>query len=134
MTTEIETRLDEELDKMTITACENPAVARCARAWILFYGEARLKGDSEASARSRAAQVYRVSMPPLTGSRNLQDFIACTTYGMLLGALDGKEATRLLYAAQVAHTARRIKSKSKKTVKKPVSPPNEPSSNQPQDT
>jgi hypothetical protein len=53
---------------------------------------------------------------------------------MVLGVLDSKEATKFLYAAQVAHTARGIKSKSKKTVKETVSPANEPFKKQLQDT
>jgi hypothetical protein len=134
MTTEIESRLKEELDKMTVAAYENPAVARCARAWMLFNCEVRLKGDSDASARSRAAQAYRVSMPPLTGSRNVRDFIACATHGMLLGALDLNEGAKLLHAAHVAHAARHAKSKTKKAVQKPVSPVNKASSKQLRDT
>ncbi|HEY1896562.1 MAG TPA: hypothetical protein VGG62_09840 [Terracidiphilus sp.] len=130
MTTEIESRLKEELDKMKVAAYENPAVARCARAWMLFYCEVRLKGESVASARSRAAQAYRVSMPPLTGKRNVRDFIACATHGMLLGALDLNEGAKLLNAAQVAHTARRTKTNTKKAVQKPVSPVNQPRSKQ----
>ncbi len=74
---------------------------------------------------------YRLAMPPLTGSRNVQDFIACVTHGMLLDVFDGKEATQLLHAAQVAHTARRAKGKTKKKVQKPASPANKPFSKQP---
>ena len=131
MTTEIKLRLNEELDKLTIAAHENPVVARCTRAWVLFYCEATMKGQSDDSARAKARQGYRLAMPPLTGSRNVRDFIACTTHGLLLGALDVNEATRLLYAAQVAHTARLTKARIKKTVKRPVSPANEPLSKQP---
>ncbi len=134
MTTEIELRLNQELDKITIVAHENPAVAQCVRAWVLFYCEATMKGASDLSARAKACQAYRLAMPPLTGCRNIRNFIACTTHGMLLGALDGNEATRLLYAAQVAHTARRTKSKTKETVQEPVSPANEPFSKQSRDT
>ena len=128
MTTEIELRLNEELDKLTIAAHQNPVVARCTRAWVLFYCEATMKGASDDSARAKARMGYRLAMPPLTGSRNVRDFIACVTHGMLLDVFDGKEATQLLHAAQVARTARRTKGKTKKDVKKPVSPANKPSS------
>jgi hypothetical protein len=135
MKPETESRLNEELDKLTVGAHENSVVARCARAWVLFYSEAILKkGASDASARAYARQGYLLTMPPLTGSRNIRDFIACTTHGMVLGVLDSKEATKFLYAAQVAHTTRRIKSKSKKTVKETVSPANKPFAKQLQDT
>jgi hypothetical protein len=134
MTTETELRLNEELDKITIAAHENPVVARCTRAWVLFYCEATMKGASDDSARAKARMGFRLAMPPLTGSRNVRDFIACTTHGLLLGALEVNEATKLLYAAQVAHTARRTKTKTKKTLKEPVSPANEPFAKQLQDT
>ena len=130
----LQDRLASEIKHLEVTAYENPAVARCARAWMLAYSEVRLKGDPETSARSRAGIAYRMSMPPLTGSRNVRDFIACTTHGMLFGVLDGDETTRLLYAAQVAHSARRSKNQTKKTVQEPDSPANEPFPNQPQDT
>jgi hypothetical protein len=46
-------------------------------------------------------------MPPLSGDENIRDFIACTAHGMLIDAISGTDAARLLYAAQVAHTTRR---------------------------
>ena len=122
MKPEILSRLDEELNLIKVTAHENPAVAQCARSWGLFYCEARMKGASDDDARARGRLAYRLAMPPLTGSRNVRDFIACTTHAMLLGILDGDEAGRLLYAAQVAHTTRRAKSKPQKTVQEPASP------------
>jgi hypothetical protein len=119
---EILSRLDEELNQIKVTAQENPAVARCARSWLLFYFEARMKGKSDDSARASARTGYRLSMPPLTGSRNIRDFIACTTHAMLLDIFDGTEAARLLYAARAAHTARPSRSKPQKAVQGPVSP------------
>jgi hypothetical protein len=114
-TAQMEACLDEELEKLQIAAHENPVVARCGRAWLLYYCQAIFKGESDASARFKARRAYQLAMPPLTGSRNVRNFIACVTHGMLLGALDGNEATKLLYAAQVAHTARRSNNKTKKT-------------------
>ena len=35
-------------------------------------------------------------------AKNISDFIACVTYGIVIGAILGPTATRLLYAAQVA--------------------------------
>ncbi len=113
-TAEIESRLDKELEKVPIAAHENPVVARCGRAWLLYYCQAIFRGECDAVARYKARRAYQLAMPPLTGSRNVRNFIACATHGMLLGALDGNEATKLLYAAQVAHTARRSNSKTKK--------------------
>jgi hypothetical protein len=119
---EILSRLDTELNQIKVTAQENPAVARCARSWMLFYFEARMKGRSDDSARASARTGYRLSMPPLAGSRNVRDFIACTTHAMLLDIFDGNEAARLLSAARVAHTASLSKSKPQKALREPVSP------------
>jgi hypothetical protein len=41
-------------------------------------------------------------MPSLSGDRNVCDFIACVSYGILLGAIKPDTGTKLLYAAQVA--------------------------------
>ena len=44
-------------------------------------------------------------MPPLLGAENIRDFIACVAHGMLIGTIENKDATKLLYAAQVAYLA-----------------------------
>jgi hypothetical protein len=41
-------------------------------------------------------------MPPLIGYNNICDFIACTTQGIILCVFREAEASRLLYAAQIA--------------------------------
>jgi hypothetical protein len=55
-------------------------------------------------------------MPPLSGARNIRDFVACVAHAMALTAIDGPDGARFLYAAQVASTAhiphRRKKNKS----------------------
>ena len=106
--------LVQAIEELKVTAQENPAVRKCSRAFLLLYARARARGDSDAEAESQGRRAYRLSMPPLTGNRNVRNFIACATHGMLIGAIDVKEATRLLYAAQVAHTSRRSRSKNLK--------------------
>jgi hypothetical protein len=54
-------------------------------------------------------------MPPLSGYRNICDFIACAAYGMLLGAIKDENGTKLLYAAQVALATLPRESKTSKT-------------------
>ena len=127
----LQNRLASEIQGMQITAHKNPAIALCWRAWLLVYSEARLEGRSAAFARTRARLAYRAAMPALSGCRRVRDFIACTTHGLLLEVIDPAEASKLLYAAQVAHMARRDKTRTKKTVQEPVSAANEPFSNQP---
>ena len=85
-------------------ASENSAVARCCDAWTLTHHAASAKGKGQVFARLDAAEAYRRAMPPLSGSHNTRDFIACTAHGMLIGAIEGLDGARLLYAAQVAHS------------------------------
>ena len=63
------------------------------------------QGLNEEMAKMRGKLAYCAVMPKLTGATNVRDFIACVTYAMSLEILGGSEGTRLLYAAQVAHTA-----------------------------
>ena len=128
--------LNSRVSELKVTAQENPAVHNCCCAFRMVYAQGIARGDSVAQALSWAGKVYRLSLPPLTGSRNIQDFIACVTHGITIGAIDREDFTKLLYAAQVAQTARRIKNKTKpkKTVKPPLSPPKKPFPNRPSET
>jgi hypothetical protein len=58
-----------------------------------------------------AMTAFREAMPPLTGRRNIRDFVACVGYGMLIGAIHLNEGTKLLYAAQVAYITNRPQSR-----------------------
>ncbi len=80
----------------------NPAVARCCDAWARAHQAAASSGKSHIGIRTDADQAYCRAMPPLSGLDNISDFIACVTYGIVIGAILGPTATRLLYAAQVA--------------------------------
>jgi hypothetical protein len=106
-------------------AFANPAVARCAQAYVstIQTGKSQKKELYQYSSDAKAA--YCNMMPPLSGPRNIRDFIACTAHGMLIGSIDRDDATRLLYAAQVAYGAHNIKSqkKSKSSAKTGTKPP-----------
>jgi hypothetical protein len=65
------------------------------------------------TAASKAAEAYRAALPPLTTGDNCRDFIACVAHGILLGAIDDKNAGKLLYAAQVAIVANSADEKSR---------------------
>jgi hypothetical protein len=95
-------------------AAENPAVARCCQAFTNAF-EAILARDptDEVFARFKAEQAYRKAIPPLVGANNIRDFIACTAYGLLIGAIQSADAARLLYAAQIAHGSRIISTKNR---------------------
>ncbi len=86
-------------------ALANRAIARCARAFQDAYREEFAKQGFKIDATDKACEAYRALLPPLTSRDNCRDFIACVAHGMLLGAIDDKNAVKLLYAAQVALAA-----------------------------
>jgi len=98
--------------EIRLPAVQNPAVAHCCDAYAASYYENLESGASDPTAKARARNAYRLVMPALTGSNNIRDFIACVSHGMVLGAIDPAKASKLLYAAQVAHAARQTKRKS----------------------
>ncbi|MGO9433092.1 MAG: hypothetical protein ACLP00_02230 [Terracidiphilus sp.] len=65
-----------------------------------------------ARAIKKANKAYREALPPLRGAENIRDFIACVAHGMALDVFDTKEASKMLYAAQVAACAEARSSKS----------------------
>jgi len=105
-----------EQPKSSIPATSNPAVAYCLEAYNNAYQATFLKNKSEFYAEMSAKAAYLSGLPPLSGSRNIRDHVACVAHALAIKALDGANAARLLYAAQVASTAqstqRRIKAKS----------------------
>ncbi|MGA2887333.1 MAG: hypothetical protein ABSE51_04725 [Terracidiphilus sp.] len=94
MTTESSTALN--------TIPEDPAIAHCYSAWQRVYKAEIAKGEHWIHASQDAGRAYRSVMPPLSGQDNIRDFVACVAHGMLIGAIEGKNGTKLLYAAQVA--------------------------------
>jgi hypothetical protein len=96
-------------------AVDNPAVARCCAAYASAEQAAKDKGKGEIYSALMAIKAFRKALPPLAGNQNISDFIACVAHGLLIGAFDGANAARLLYAAQVAHTADRRSSASPKS-------------------
>jgi hypothetical protein len=88
------------------------AVTRCSQARENAYRavlSTREKDESEYRrvdrAEKTAAKAYREAMPPLSGSENIRNFIACVAQGLLLKVFIAPESTQLLYAAQVANSA-----------------------------
>ena len=49
-----------------------------------------------------ASIAFRLAMPPMTSLESIRVFVDCVAHGICIGALDGKQASSLLYAAQVA--------------------------------
>jgi hypothetical protein len=97
------------------TACnppENPSAAnqsltRCREAFEQMHTDLLANGKSECAAKFKAIQAYKDGLPPLIGSDNIRDFIACVAQGMLLGAIEDNRGARLLYAARAAQSTLR---------------------------
>jgi len=100
----IQPEIDQRLEDFYYPALKNHAVALCAGAWEKIHAATLEKTNSPCTAERCAAKAYRLALPPLTGYENICDFIACTSYGMLLGAIKPENGTKLLYAAQIALT------------------------------
>jgi hypothetical protein len=90
----------------TPTAPEpNPAVTWCRQAYEQAFQASKSTGSSQYKAECDGADAYRKAMPPLCGAENIRNFIACVAHAMLTETIKGADATRLLYAAQVAQAA-----------------------------
>lgn len=86
----------------TDPALSNAAVARCCDAGVTARRAAIAKGFPDYKATTAARDAYRKSMPPLSGSENIRDFVACVAHGMLIEVFSNTDSAKLLYAAQVA--------------------------------
>jgi hypothetical protein len=90
------------LEDAYFPALNNGAVALCACAREKVYQAVLAKTKHEYYAERDAAKAYRQAMPPLSGYECICDYIACVSYGVLIGAIMERTASKLLYAAQVA--------------------------------
>jgi len=80
----------------------NPAVALCVEVWQKVHRATWEQTCNPYAAERCAGKAYRLALPPLTGYQNIRDFIACASYGILLGAIKPGIGTKLAYTAQVA--------------------------------
>jgi len=116
MTTETRTFADKNtMDETNIPESQlrmpsstNKAVERCCEA---------MRRCVQTGIKTRSHSIYPAmdgsdsycdAMPPLSGFDNIKDFIACTAHGILIGTIDRRKGTKLLYAAQVALSIHRV--------------------------
>jgi hypothetical protein len=92
------------------SAESNPAVACCSNAWREAYQSALDRGRKRMDAMRNAGTAYFDALPPLVGVRNIRNYIACVAHASAMGLIEGPDASRLLYAAKVAFSTRRIRS------------------------
>ena len=83
----------------------NLAVEKCMEAYVNTIKTCTAEKRKATAIQKAASLAYGMAMPRLAGRENIGDFIACVTHGMLIGAIPGADGTRLLYAAQVTHSA-----------------------------
>ncbi|MGA9587466.1 MAG: hypothetical protein WBQ95_19200 [Terracidiphilus sp.] len=83
----------------------SPAVSRCVDAYSRTYKTERARTREDYAATKCAKKAFRSALPPLVGHENIRDFIACIAQAMLMDVIDTPDASKLLYAAQVALAA-----------------------------
>lgn len=85
----------------------NAAIERCCLAEKRSRRDSRLKRIDIIETEIRADEAYRKALPDLVGYENIRDFIACVTHGMTINTITAFQASKFLYAAQVALAALR---------------------------
>jgi len=91
------------------------AVTRCTDAWNRSFKTGSMRRDPSDRVLREARAAYYGNMPPLVGSDNIRDFVACVAQAILIGAITESQSSRLLYAAQVAQGALRYQSPRKQS-------------------
>jgi hypothetical protein len=93
------------VEEANIYPVPNLAVEICLHAYISTKKEQVAKGSKSAQAERIARLAYAANLPKLSNADCVRDFIACVVHGMAVSAIPSSEGTRLLYGAQVAHSA-----------------------------
>lgn len=86
------------------STASNSAIARCADAYQQARKAALARNKGRLSAHEAGVEAYKRAFPPLRGSENIRDFVACVARGILLGIFDDRVASRLLAAARTAQS------------------------------
>ena len=83
----------------------NPSLKQCVEAfWTQI--EAQLAGGATTvQTLKAAATAYKLHLPEMRDMAGIRAYVDAVANGVCLGALDGKEASTLLYAAQIAISA-----------------------------
>jgi hypothetical protein len=95
-------RLAEEANMYPVP---NLAVEVCLEAYTSNKKSMIDKGAKAADVEQIARLAYAARLPMLSNADCIRDFIACVVHGMAIGAVASSDGTRLLYGAQVAHSA-----------------------------
>ena len=117
----IKPRLTASREEELCPALKDPVIGRCSGIWTTIFRATLDKTSSISDANRCANAAFRLALPPLSGYQNICDFIACVSYGILLGAIKPDMGTKLLYGAQVALGA--IPQHAKTKTRTPTQPP-----------
>jgi hypothetical protein len=96
------------------TSTRNAAVLRCCAARDRSLEDSRAGNVEKYEAKERSKDAYRNALPDLSGYKNIRDFVACISHGLLTGDISPINSPQFLYAAQVAISALRLEPKEKK--------------------
>ena len=102
---------DQPTEEAPNRLSENDAVADCLRAWQITMDNERAKLDEdedERDAEKEANDAFLAAMPPLSGHRNICDFIACVTQAYMWEIIRHQQAEHLFTAAKIALSALRL--------------------------
>lgn len=86
------------------TSRTDRALAHCKAEWDHAYQLAQEKGLPAARALRMACIAYKLAMPKMDSLPTIRAAIACIAQGVTLEVFTGRDASQLLYAAQVALT------------------------------
>lgn len=82
----------------------HPIVERCIQSSAKAFAEAYESGQTRDFCLLMAQSAYLATMPDPVGDWDTRNFIACIAYGVHSHLIPQDEASRLLYAAQIALT------------------------------
>ena len=87
---------------------ENKAIVQCMRAWNYAYKKKIAEiddGESDWPAEKAANEAYLRETPPLSGHKNICDFIACINFASMTDIVTHRSASHYLANARVALSA-----------------------------
>ena len=97
---------------------ENEAIVHCMRVWNYTYKKeaANLaEGESDWPAEKAANQAFLREVPPLSGHKNICDFIACVSFASMTDIVTHRAAAHYLANARIALAALSLQPKPQAT-------------------
>lgn len=80
----------------------NKAIARALTAYQRAKQIAADKGEHPLKGKLAAKTAFRLAMPVMETREDIRAYIACVAQGLNLEVFTGRDASQMLYAAQVA--------------------------------